>query len=394
MIRLSITSTRVAGLLLLALTSTARPAHTQSLFNAAGLGTPVEALDGRARALGSIGIGLTGGSMMQTDPGGLARLEISTGVMAASPSWIDYSASSSRTGTFKGNRFPLLGIAYPLLGGMAAIQISSVLDQTYELTRIGETDLGDGPVRTSDAFTQDGSVSSVNLGFSRALIDWFAAGLTVGRFAGNLDRTLVRVYGEEGVAGNVDTYVESGVWSWTGWSLTAGASADFESLRVAASVQVPSELSGTASVDTRGSDRSFTIPVQYRVGATAVLGPSIQLHGSAVFADWSKMQDDLSSGYAKSGSGYGLGIELSRARLLGKDAPLRFGFRQTGLPFVFEDESVKERIFSGGLGLVLNQTAGFVLAGVDLAIERGRRDGANLTENFWRATLSLQTSGF
>ena len=169
MTRLWMTSARVAGLLLLALTSTATPAYTQSLFNAAGLGTPVDALDGRARALGSIGIGLTGGSMMQTAPGGLARLEISTGIMAASPSWIDYSASNSRSGTFKGNRFPLLGIAYPVLGGMAAIQISSVLDQTYEVTRIGETDLGDGPVRTSDAFTQDGSVSNVNLGFSRAL---------------------------------------------------------------------------------------------------------------------------------------------------------------------------------------------------------------------------------
>ena len=131
MTRLWMTSARVAGLLLLALTSTATPAYTQSLFNAAGLGTPVDALDGRARALGSIGIGLTGGSMMQTDPGGLARLEISTGIMAASPSWIDYSASNSRSGTFKGNRFPLLGIAYPVLGGMAAIQISSVLDQTY-----------------------------------------------------------------------------------------------------------------------------------------------------------------------------------------------------------------------------------------------------------------------
>ena len=132
--------------------------------------------------------------------------------------------------------------------------------------------------------------------FSRTL-QTGCTGPTVGRFAGNLDRTLVRAYGEEGVSGNVDTYVESGVWSWTGWSLTAGASADFESLRVAASVQVPSELSGTASADTRGSDRSFTTPVQYRVGATAVLGPSIQLHGSAVFADWSKMQDDLPSGY-------------------------------------------------------------------------------------------------
>jgi len=394
MIRLWWQPKEIVGLLLLAFTVAPPQAHAQSLFNAAGLGTPVEALDGRARALGSFGIGLTGGSMMQTDPGGLARLGISTGIMAASPSWIDYSASGNRSGSFQGNRFPLLGIAYPAFGGMAAVQITSVLDQTYEVTSIGETDLGDGPVRTSDAFTQDGSVSSVNLGFSRSLTDWFATGFTVGRFAGSLDRALVRTYGEEGQAGNVETYVESGVWSWTGWSLTAGGSADFEGLRIAASIQIPSELSGIASAETRGSDRSFSIPVHYRVGGTALLGPSVQVHGSAVFADWSDIQNDLSKGYARSGSGFGMGIELSRARLLGKDAPLRFGFRQAGLPFAFEDESVSERIFSGGVGLVLNETAGFVLAGVDLSVERGRRSGANLTENFWRATLSLQTSGF
>ena len=36
------------------------PVSGQSLYNAAGLGVPVEALDGRARALGSLGIGLRG----------------------------------------------------------------------------------------------------------------------------------------------------------------------------------------------------------------------------------------------------------------------------------------------------------------------------------------------
>lgn len=371
------------------------PAAAQSLFNAAGLGTPVEALDGRARAMGSVGIGLMGRSIMPTDPGGLARLGISTGVMAASPSWVDYSASGDRSGSFQGNRFPLLGIGYPFFGGMASVQIGSFLDQSYEVTSIGEADLGSGPVRTTDVFTQDGSVSNVNLGFSRGIGETFSAGVTVGRYAGSLDRTLVRTYGEEDEEGNVDTYVESGVWSWAGWSMTVGGSADFDEFRVAASVQIPSSLDGNASDETRGSDRSFTLPVQYRVGATAMLGPSVLVHGSAVLADWSTTQDDLTGGaFATDGSGFGVGVELSRARLLGRDAPLRFGFRRVGLPFAFEDESVIEQTFSGGFGLELNETAGVVLAGIDISIERGRRSGADLTENFWRATLSLLTSGF
>lgn len=372
----------------------AAPMHAQSLFNAAGLGTPVEALDGRARALGSVGIGLPGRSIMPTDPGGLARLGISTGIMAASPSWVDYTAPGDRSGSFQGNRFPLMAIGYPVVGGMASIQIGSFLDQTYEVTSVGEADLGDGPVRTTDLFTQDGSVSNVNLGFSRPLGQRFSAGLTVGRYAGSLDRTLERTYGEEDEAGNIDTYVESGVWAWTGWSLTAGGSADFENLRVAASVQLPSALDGNASDETRGSDRSFSLPVQYRMGATVTVGPSILVHGSAVLADWSDAQDDLTDSFASTGNGFGLGVELSRARLLGRDAPLRFGFRRVGLPFALQDESVTERTFSGGFGLVLNESAGVVLAGLDMSIERGLRSSANLTENFWRATLSLMTSGF
>jgi len=384
-------STTVSALILLV---GAAPVWGQSLFNAAGLGTPVEALDGRARALGSMGIGLGGPSILPTDPGGLARLGISTGVMAASPSWVEYSASGDRSGSFQGNRFPLVGIGYPFFGGMASVQIGSFLDQSYGVTRVGQADLGNEPVQTSDEFSQDGSVSNVNLGFARAINERFAAGLTIGRYAGSLDRTLVRTYGEEDEEGNVDQYIESGVWSWGGWSLTAGGSANFDGLEVAGSIQIPSTLSGNASAETRGSDRSFSLPIQYRLGATANLGPSVLLHSSVVLADWSDAEDELSDAYANSGSGFGVGLELSRARLLGKDAPLRFGFRRVGLPFAFEDESVTERTLSGGFGLVLNETAGIVLARMDMSIERGRRSSANLTENFWRATLSLLTSGF
>ena len=90
---------------------------------------------------------------------------------------------------------------------------------------------------------------------------------------------------------------------------------------------------------------------------------------------------------------FGLGVELSRARLLGKEAPLRFGFRRTGLPFSFDEGGAIEQVISGGFGLELSRVGDIVLASVDLAIERGRRTGAGLSENFWRATISLLASG-
>ena len=111
--------------------------------------------------------------------------------------------------------------------------------------------------------------------------------------------------------------------------------------------------------------------------------------------DWSAISNDL-TGTARAGdtNGFGFGVELSRARLLGKDAPLRFGVRQSGLPFSFDDQDASERIVSGGFGLVFNTTNNVVLASADFAIERGRRIGAGITENFWRATISLLLSGF
>ena len=73
------------------------PGAGQSLFNAAGLGVPVEGLDGRARALGNLGIGLGGGSFLPTDPAALGYLSVSTGVMVAQPTWIDYASSGGVT---------------------------------------------------------------------------------------------------------------------------------------------------------------------------------------------------------------------------------------------------------------------------------------------------------
>lgn len=374
----------------------ASPLTAQSLFNAAGLGIPVEALDGRARALGNLGIGLDGGSFIPTDPGALGRLGISTGVMVAQPSWTDYSADGGASGKFQGNRFPLLGLAYPVFSGMMSVQVGSFLDQAYEAVREGTIDVGTGPIETNDVFRQDGSISNVNLGFSRMVSSSVSLGLMVGRYAGSLDRTLTRTYGSEGATTNVDAYVEAGVWSWVGHSFTAGATADVGSiLRVSASVQVPTDLDARASEETRGDDRTFDLPIQYRVGATAAFTPSVKVTGSLALADWSSVGDGLiGTSIAHNTNGVGLGLELSRARLWGKDAPLRFGFRRTGLPFSFDGDRVNERVFSAGFGLALNTTNSIVLAGVDLAIERGRRTGGGLTENFWRATLSLLASGF
>ena len=366
----------------------------QSVFNAAGLGVPSEALDGRARSLGNLGIGLPGPGFIPTDPAAAGRLTLATGVIASQPSWVEYSTSGTESGSFQANRFPLLGVAYPIFQGMASIQIGSFLDQRYTESSVGSVDLSTGTVPTLDEFVQNGSVSNVNLGYSRLFGRDIAAGLGVGRYAGSVVRTLTRTF-EDGSTGDVDSYVEEGRWSYTGHHLTAGVSTGLgDNVHVAASVQIPTALDASASDETEGADRTYDLPVQYRFGASATYG-TLLFTGSAVLADWSGAQDALTGAVqAGSANGFGVGLEFSRARLWGRDAPLRFGFRRTGLPFSFGSDDVIERIMSGGVGLALNTTNDVVLAAVDLAIERGRRSGMGVVEKFWRATVSFKASGF
>ena len=55
-------------LVLAAIVAAPASVEAQSIFSSAGLGRPLEAVDGRARALGSVGIGLQGGSISPGDP--------------------------------------------------------------------------------------------------------------------------------------------------------------------------------------------------------------------------------------------------------------------------------------------------------------------------------------
>jgi hypothetical protein len=385
---------RVFGIALTAL-SVAVPLSAQSLFNAAGLGIPLEALEGRARAMGSMGIGLPGGGFAPTDPAALARLSVSTGIMAAQPSWVDYATESGASGSFNGQRFPLLGIAYPLLGGMASVQVGSFMDQRYQATTTGSVDVSGLTVPFSDTFVQDGSVSTLNLGYARVLNRNWSVGVSVGRYAGGVDRTLTRTYGDEETT-DVDEYIEAGTWTYRGFSVTVGGAWQVGStVRVAASAEIPTKLDAEASDDTRGIDRTYALPLQLRAGASAAVAPGIVVTASGLLSDWSDTQEDLvGGGRSDRADGFGVGVELSRARLLGFDAPLRFGFRQSTLPFWLQNDDVTERIYSGGLGFQLNSSDTVVLAGVDLAVERGSRFGGGLTEDFWRLTISLLASGF
>jgi hypothetical protein len=377
----------------LALSASAQPLAAQSLFGSVGLGLPVDAVDGRARALGNLGIGLSGAALLPSNPAAAARAVLPNGVLVAQPSWADAS-SGGETNYFKGTRFPLLAAAYPVFGGVATVHFTSHLDQDFTGVREVGLTLGGQPVVARDSFLQDGTLSSMNVGFARRVSGETSVGLTVGRYTGTVDRALTRtISGSDSTA--VQPYLSTGSWSYSGYLVTAGvATRLLELVEVGASATWSTELDAEASSDTAGGDGSYNLPLQLRLGASADLAPGLALSASVARADWSSVSDDLNSGTEANGVlAYGVGLELSQARVFGRAAPIRLGWRRSDLPFSSAGEDASERIFAGGFGLVLAQGGEVVLANVDLALERGRRVTGSLTENFWRATLSVKAAG-
>lgn len=373
----------------------AAPVAGQSLFSSSGLGVPLESADARARALGNLGLGLSDGALLPTDPAAAARLRLPTGVLVAQPVWADAS-SGGETNYYRSTRFPLVAAGYPMLGGLVSVHFSSILDQDFTGVREVDYSFGGQQVIATDSYEQNGTVSSMNVGYARMLGEVTSVGVTIGRYTGKVDRTLIRtITADDATTSNVLPYVSSGSWSYGGFLITAGAASRLIDLvNVSASATWSSNLSADASSTTTTGDGSYDIPIQLRLGASADLAPGLTLSASAARADWSSVQGDLTgSNEARATLAVGVGLELTQARLLGRQAPLRVGFRHSDLPFSIGADSASERIFSGGFGLALNQTGEFLLASLDLAVERGRRTAGPLTENFWRGTLSLRLSG-
>jgi hypothetical protein len=383
---------------LLALAALPAAASAQSLLDAAGLGIPTDPVDARSRALGNVGIGLQGAALLASDPAAAVGFALPTVVITAQPSWVDLqSTDAAAVSNFRGTRFPSLGIAYPTPTlGVVTFSFESVFDQRYEAQRQVTVDLVNGPVDATDNFTSNGGVAQVRLGVARRVGGRASVGLSVGRYTGSVVRRLVRDFVVPDGQEPVEPYQAGGLWTYSGTSLTAGASASVGSFaHVAGSFTWSSALDASPSSDTEGAGQSFDLPLQLRLGGTAILAPGLSLSAGLTRADWSGIDGQLTEGTSVgTTTSWGAGLELSRASIFGRQAPLRFGYRKSDLPFVLNQGAPTESAWAGGIGLHLSRTGDFVRAALDLALEKGTRKDAVLSEGFWRGTISVRVSGF
>lgn len=367
----------------------------QSLFSVGGLGAPVEAADARARALGGMGIALPGSGLSLRDPAQAAGLLLPT----ISATMQTVNADGSRNGVGVGldaTRFPHVGLAYPVgERGTALFQYGSFLDQRWSVERRLNLDFQGGPVQVTDTFRSDGGVSSLLVGGAYGLASWLSVGVTAGLHTGSIRRTFTREFNQDQIGAPVDPFVSTGGWDVSGPVAVVGVKVNpLALLQASASVTWSGALEARAEEgDESAEDREFTLPLEVRAGLSTVLTPALSATLGLAWADWSDAARDLTSGGGGSTLSLGGGVEWTGGTFLGRTSPVRLGFRRAEFPFDVDGEQPVESSFAVGSGLVLSEVEGVPLAGLDLSVERGSRSAADLSEDFWRTTLTLRLSG-
>ena len=368
----------------------------QSLFSVGGLGSPVEGLDARARALGSVGIGLPGYSFYAYDPTGAAGVPAPLLQVSMQPTW-GVVTGGEEDQEFRATRFPQLSFAYPVgETGTAFFTYSAFLDQRWRLAEADTANLGGEQVLITDEFESDGGISQLSVGWAQSLGETLAVGAAAGLYTGRLRRTLSRTFSAEDLGVEIPPYVAGGEWTTTGPRAILGVRWDPRPIvRVAASVEWSGDLDVEPAQGTERGAQKVDLPIVDRLGGAATLTADLSLVASFSYADFNGESSGLG---AQSSEGaeisWGTGLEFTALRILGRGLPLRLGYRAVDYPFQFEGSSVKETVISGGFGYAFAANDDYPTALLEVGVERGGRTaGAPEEEEFWRATLSLRLSG-
>jgi len=387
---------RAFFLALLGLVSISPALAGQSLFGSQGLGMPVEPLDARARALGSLGVGLLGASLSPTELASAARIYLPSAQFTLQPQWVEVEFDGQPVST-QGTRFPQMGLAYPVpsLGGTALLHIGSFLDQRWEVRQSSIQEFRGTPVPVTDVFKSNGGISTFQLGWAQRVGDHFSLGVGVGARIGSVTRSFLRAI-DAGEVFAVVPFRAGGEWQYSGLTTSLGFQWDpVQALRLGGTVNWSGDLKASPMELTDGDPVSFDLPVEFRFGASGILTPRLSMVLGFSFADW-KPSDEFLGPESIAGSvwSYGGGLEWAGPTLGIRNFPIRLGMRRSDLPFTFEGETPTENVLSGGIGLnLVPPQLGFVGI-IDLALEKGTREAGSLSESFWRGTVTFRVGIF
>ena len=365
-------------------------ASAQSLFGSRGLGVVVAPADGRAAALGGLGVALPGPSSALLNPADVGDANRRGVILAIQPSTTELETGEG-SDNVSATRFPLVQLLLPI-GNRTVVSAGygAFLDQNWGVTTSGLAPLGDDTVTTIDRISSRGGIAQGRFGAAFEVTDDLTLGAAIGLLTGSSTRTALRAFVDDDIGlSPFQTEVKS-----TFNAPLAAAGLRYRigsSVLVGAGVTWIGDLTASENDGNGETETEISMPLQVAAGASAALLDDLLVVVNTRWTGWSATED-LENSTADDVIELGGGVEWSGITTARRTFPVRLGARWGGQPFSFEGEAPSESAFVFGLGGRLAGSEEVPAALVDLAIERGSRgdvDKNGIGKTFWRATISV-----
>ncbi|MGZ8376282.1 MAG: hypothetical protein ACXWZS_01300 [Gemmatirosa sp.] len=349
----------------LLLVATAMPAGlaAQGSLGAQGFGYPTGQLSTRALA--------TGGSIGEFDqnsplnPAAISYFRRSSLSAQFDPEFRRVTADgASQSATIA--RFPVISVGLPVRDRLAlGLSASTYLDRSFTTTYQTTTSIGDETVTATESIESRGSVADLRVGLGFIATRWLRLGVAGHVLTGENRLISGRLFADTSRFGSVS---DSSTLDYSGTAVSGGVEiTPLRGLSIAASARRGLDLRVQRNDSTL---RESSAPDRVGVGVRfdRITGASFAV--GYAHNTWTRMRELGSSALeVHDGAEFMAGVEAVGPRLGDVPVLIRLGGRDRVLPFGLAGAEVKERSYSGGIGLPF--AGGRALA--DLAVQRASR---------------------
>ncbi len=353
--------------------------RAQGALSVQGFGYPGGQLSTRSLA--------TGGALADFDPQSPVN-PASIGSGARALVYVQYdpefrtSTAGGATSKSTVARFPMFGISTRAGAATFALSFSSYLDRTWSNSYADTINISGTRVPSLVGAASSGGITDVRGAVAYAIGDRFVVGLGVHVFPGRNNTSIAREFPDSASFGGFN---QSGEITYGGTALSLGVvGTPIEHINIAASARFGGAL------DVRQGDStvlgSARIPGRYgiTVGYDGIAGSTFSFRYNT--EKFSALKGLGTPGLPiHDATEMAFGAEVSGPKMNNSELAIRAGVRQRDLPFSVSTATVKELMYTGGLGIPVAGGKGML----DLGLARANRTVIGGTEQGWIVSVGL-----
>jgi hypothetical protein len=348
-------------------------AGAQGTLSTQGFGYPPGQLSTRSASLG--GGFAENDPLSPINPAALADWVASGLYVQYSPEYrtVKSDAGSDKTMTV---RFPvMMGAVTAGRRMVIGLSTSTLLDRTWETSRIGYTPSGADSAQFVEDFTSSGAINDIRLAVAYSITPTLWVGAGGHLFSGDDRLSIRRVSADT----TFTPFNQQSRLSYSGTGLSGGVS-----WRVVNGLALGASGRIGGRIETFRNDTSLTrasVPSRWGVGATFTGVTGLLVTARADWEGWSKIGDLGRPGLGVTdGWDVGGGVELDGPLFFGLSFPIRLGYRHRTLPFTVSGAKVIEKSFNFGAGIPISRGR----SRIDFGVERANRGSLQgVSEKAW-----------